>query len=128
MNCRNCGTEIKKGENFCTGCGAPAPKTPLERFEQALSFVMEKEKFMMDKNFDGVNPELVANKIIYQTLDKTIREKLSEEDNIKLDKANERKGVLERLKEEVETRSLSEVDLNEILELKEFKEYMDSAN
>lgn len=83
---------------------------------------------MMDKNFDGVNPELVANKIIYQTLDKTIREKLSEEDNIKLDKANERKGVLERLKEEVETRSLSEVDLNEILELKEFKEYMDAAN
>ena len=83
---------------------------------------------MMDKNFDGVNPELVANKIIYQTLDKTIREKLSAEDNIKLDKANERKAVLEKLKEEVETRSLSEVDLNEILELKEFKEYMDAAN
>ena len=126
MECKNCGAAIKEGENFCSGCGARLSKTPLKHFEEALIYVREKEKFLLDGNLSGLTPEQAANKAIYKAMDTAIREKLSDADNAKLDKVNERKSVLERLKEQVQSRILSEADLNEILELKEFKEYMDT--
>lgn len=123
MNCRNCGAELKTDAKFCSSCGAPVLTTALERFEQAIAFVQAKEKFMMDKNFEGVDPDTVVKKIMYQTMDKTIREKLSDEDNAKLDSANEKRSVIEKLKEDRQNGMLTEEELEEIIGLKEFQDY-----
>jgi uncharacterized protein (DUF2267 family) len=104
--------------------GKQAPsKSPLEKFEAIKTFVQQKTEFLMNKDFDGMSPEEAANKIMYQTMDQAIREKLSEEENRKVDKANEVKNVLDTLKEEVSNGRMTEAELVTILESQEFKDY-----
>jgi hypothetical protein len=98
-------------------------KTPLEKFEAILAYVKAKEAFLMNSEFQGMDPKEVANKVMYQTMDKAIREKLSEEENRKLDKTNEIKNVLDMLKEEANSGRLSEAEIGEILNSAVFKEY-----
>ena len=56
-------------------------------------------------------------------MDQAIREKLSGEENRKVDKANEVKNVLDTLKEEVGSGRMTETELDSILESQEFKNY-----
>jgi len=95
----------------------------IEKFEAVRSFVKAKTEFLMNSDFEGLSTEDATNKIIYQTMDKAVREKLSAEDSAKLDKANEKKSVLEKLKEELKSGHISEAEINEILTSQEFKEY-----
>lgn len=104
--------------------GKQAPsKLPLEKFEAVKKFVQQKTEFLMNKDFEGMSPEEGANKIMYQRMDQAIREKLSGEENRKVDKANEVKKVLGAFKEEIADGRMTESELKIILESQEFKNY-----
>ncbi len=97
--------------------------SPLEKFELIKTFVKAKTQFLMDKNFEGMSSDQIVNKIMYQTMDKAIREKLTDEQNAKIDRINEVKSVMEQLKEEVEKGNITEAEFDEITSSKEFKDY-----
>jgi len=101
----------------------PQIKSPVEKFEAIKAYVQAESEFLMNDNFEGMSTEESANKILYQTMDWTIREKLSEEANKKVDRANDTGNVLEALKEEVSSGRISKVELQEIFNSQEFKDY-----
>jgi hypothetical protein len=99
------------------------PKSPLEKFKEIKTYVREKTKSLMNNDFEGMKPEEVSNKILYQTIDQEQKKKLSYEEYVKLDKANEIKHVLDALREEAANGRISEVEIQEIFDSKEFKDY-----
>lgn len=85
--------------------------------------MQQKTEFLMNKDFKGMDSEEAMHKIMYQTADQAIREKLSDEENRKVDKANEVEHVLNTLKEEVINGHITESEIEIILESQEFKDY-----
>ena len=97
--------------------------SPLEKFELIKVFVRRKTEFLMDKDFQEMDAKEAANKIMYQTADKAIREKLSEEQNAVVDRTSEVISVLQKLQEEVNSGNISNAELDEIVSSKEFQDY-----
>lgn len=99
----------------------------LEKFEIIKKSVQEHTEFLLDENFKQMSPEEGANKIMYQVIDKSIREKLTEEENKKLDKENEFKNLLNALKQEFENGHITNTELETIINSEEFKEYANNS-
>lgn len=98
-------------------------KSPVEKFKAIIISVKTHTEFLMNDDYAGMDSEAAANKVMYQTMDQTMREKLSDEENKKVDKANEVQHVLETLKEEISNGNINDDEIQEILNSKEYKTY-----
>ncbi len=98
-------------------------RSPLEKFEAIKASVKLHTKSLTDDNYDSLNSKGNAAKAIFQTIDKIQRQKMGDEQKNKLDKLDAIKHVLDILETEVSNGHINEVELQEILNSKEFKDY-----
>lgn len=103
--------------------GKRIQQSPLEKFEAIVTSVQSHTKFLLNDDFDGLDPEVSASKTLFQVMDKEQRQKMGDEEKNKLDKLDEIKHVLDILEKEMRNGHISEAEGQEIINSKEFKDY-----
>jgi hypothetical protein len=98
-------------------------KSPIEKFLAIIASVKSHTEFLLNDNFEGLDSKAAASKTIFQTIDKDQLKTYGAEQKNKIDKLNEQQHVLDVLNKEVQNGNISEAELQEITNSKEFQDY-----
>jgi hypothetical protein len=102
-------------------------KSALEIFNVILDEVKQKRLFMLNDDFSALDSDGIAGKALYRATDEALKKSLSEENYRNRNKLFEGQEFITLLKEKVKDGEIDNDKLEEIIQLKEFKEYTNSC-